>query len=56
MAIEILMSLDDFGTDKVTEILEDLSIFIFVVLLKNPGVGEYKLHWTISLMSNISTH
>lgn len=62
VAIEILASLDHFGIDKVTEVLNelyrsgeisDLSRSIFIAFPKQPGANDYKLHRTMILMSHI---
>lgn len=57
-------ALDNFGIDKITEvineiyksdnILEDVSISIFVALNKKLGVNECNLYQTISVISHIT--
>lgn len=61
---EMLIALDDFGIEKITEIIneiynngdipEDLSRSIFIALPKKPGTNKCELHRTISRMSHIT--
>lgn len=57
--IEMISALNNFKINKVTkiinemsdEILEDFSKSILIAMWKKPDVNEFKLYWTISLMS-----
>lgn len=40
-----------YDSDKIQE---NLSRYIFMTMLKNPGANEYEIYQTISLMSHIS--
>ena len=63
VVIEMILTLEDFGIDKLTEILnevynsgeipDDLSKSVFIALPKKPGAIECELHRTISLMSHV---
>ena len=63
VVIEMILALEDFGIDKLTEILnevynsgeipDDLSKSVFIALPKKPGAIECELHRTISLMSHV---
>jgi hypothetical protein len=60
---EEMKCLDEFGLDKITEILnkiydsgempDELTYSIFIALPKKPGTIECELHRTISLMSHL---
>lgn len=63
--IEIVLTLEKFWIDKVTEIKEiydsgevpgDLSRYIFIAMLKKPVANVCELHWTLSIMSYITNH
>lgn len=62
IAIEMVSFLDDFESDKVTEtinngeILEDFGRSIFIEMPMKPRENECKLHWTNSLMNDITNH
>uniref|UniRef100_A0A3P8SQG9 Reverse transcriptase domain-containing protein n=1 Tax=Amphiprion percula TaxID=161767 RepID=A0A3P8SQG9_AMPPE len=64
ITVEQLTALDEFGIDKVTEIMnqiydsgeipEDMEKSIFIALPKKPGAIDCELHRTISLMSHMT--
>lgn len=63
IVIEMLVALDEFDIDKITElinkiysgdILENLSRSVFIVLLKKPGANLFELHLTTSIMMYIT--
>lgn len=53
-------ALDDFGMDKITDVINkiynsgDVSKLIFVAVPKKPDTNECELKWKISLMSHIT--
>ena len=63
VAIELIKSIGDFGIEKLTkmlsEIYESVNIpaelrkSIFIALPKKPAAVEYKLHRTLSIMSQV---
>lgn len=63
IVIDMLATLNDFGIDKITDIIkdiynggdipEDIIRSIFIALAKNPDAIECRLHWTISLTRHL---
>lgn len=60
--MEMLGSVEDFGIDKITVILNDMhhsienqSRSIYVTLPRKLGANECKPHWTTSLINHLTT-